>query len=68
MKHSVLCRAQEVAEWVGMEHNEMTARLEREHAQFLAALDDAPITEILKAQGARNAAHLPRWARALSMS
>jgi hypothetical protein len=67
MKHSVLCRAQEVEEWAGLEAQHMAERLDSELDLFLNALDEVDVPAVLANQGARISSHIPRWSRALRL-
>ena len=68
MKHSVHCRAREIAEWGNLPAPAMAKRLDRDFDLFMTVLDDPRVPSLLKAQGERQAAHLPRWAHALRLA
>lgn len=67
MKHSVLCRAEEVEDWVGLDALVMADRLESDYNTFLTALDEGKVPAALARRAERSAAHIPRWALALRL-
>ncbi len=68
MKHSVLCRTQEIRQWVGRSASEMANDLSDEHESFLEAIDRARLPGVLQRSAERYADHLPRWSGALRRS
>ena len=65
MEHSVLCRTNEIEEWVGLNLEDCVKRLADERRQFLSQLNRSRASDLVKAEGMRNAAHLREWIDAL---
>jgi hypothetical protein len=68
MKHSVLCRAQEIRQWVGRSTSEMVDSLANEYRSFLEAVDRARLPRVLQRSAERYTDHVPRWVDALRRS
>jgi hypothetical protein len=68
MKHSVLCRAQEIRRWVGQSTSAMVEGLSNEYGSFLEAADRARLPGFLRRSAERYSDHLPRWIDALRRS
>jgi hypothetical protein len=68
MKHSVLCRAEEVDTWTDLDAIAMADQLESDYDEFLTALDDANVPSALAGRAERAAAHMPRWSLALRLA
>ena len=66
MMHSVLCRAREIQDWVGMDLPSIIERLEGERSAYLDSLARSGAPDFLKEDGERVAEHLQKWIRALS--
>ena len=67
MKHSVLCRAEEIQTWVGTETEAMASRLEQEQLEFNRLVRRSGLSDDLKASAERHSAHLATWAEALRL-
>ena len=65
MKHSVLCRHEEIQNWTGLEGAEMAERLDREFHLFWSALATTSLPSFIQHQAERAADHVPRWIAAL---
>lgn len=65
MRHSVRCRAREIAEWRDLGTPEMVERLGREWAAFLAILHGSDLPEVAIARYERLGSHMSTWATAL---
>lgn len=65
MKHSVLCRQAEIAEWAGLSAGEMLRRLGEERSSFRLALHRARLPSIVVTNAERSSQHLAEWVDAL---
>ena len=65
MRHSVRCRAREIAEWSGLDRPTIASRLDEEATTFLNLLENSGLADFVVARSRKLAEHLPRWAAAL---
>lgn len=68
MKHSVLCRTEEIQSWVGGDPGEMASRLDQEVRSFRTMTEELALPDYLLQQADRLGEHLPRWAEALRLA
>jgi hypothetical protein len=68
MKHSVRARAEEIAQWSGLDPNDAANILEGEHEAFERAIPALRLPPFLRPQAERSYDHLPRWAEALRLA
>ncbi len=68
MRHSVLCRQEEIRRWAGWSPTEMADRLSNEYDAFLDVMDRARLAPFFQRSTARLADHIPRWAGALRLA
>jgi hypothetical protein len=67
MKHSVLCRSQEIGAWVGLTEKEMAHRLDREEHDFRTRLEAIQLPDQARAAAVKSYSHLAVWSEALRM-
>lgn len=66
MMHSVLCRAREIDDWVGVDLSRIIDRLEEEHKTYRDNLARSRAPDIIKEKGEVAADPLNRWIQVLS--
>lgn len=65
MKHSVLCRSQEIGEWVGLRVGNMADRLDEELDEFMTRLGKVELPAQARAIAEKSCSHLAVWSEAL---
>lgn len=66
MRHSVYCRAQEIAEWSSLSLQGAASRLESEYKEWRGIVLESSLADVLKAAVMSRATHFDRWLLALS--
>lgn len=65
MKHSVHCRATEIAEWIPQSAAKSAATLEAAHTALSSEISKSELSPKIKARALKAVEHLPVWVRAL---
>lgn len=66
MRHSVLCRSKEIAEWVGLNLSAVVDRLTNEYQGFLTRLNRSKAPDLIKSEARSTVAHVQQWIAALA--
>lgn len=66
MKHSVYCRAGEIAGWSELPLEESLDKLRSDYFGFMSALESSKMAKVYKQQAENSAAHIPMWLSALN--
>jgi hypothetical protein len=65
MRHSVLCRAEEIQQWAELAPSDMADELDKEYYSFIEALENPRLPVYFKRSAERLTDHLQRWSGAL---
>jgi hypothetical protein len=65
MKHSVLCRKEEIERWGSLELGTAAELLEGEHSEFEARIAEATLLPRFRARAEGAISHMPHWVSAL---
>lgn len=66
MKHSVLCRKEEIDLWSGQPHPIAATMLSDEHDASVHQIEALALLPAIRARALESVSHLPRWAAALT--
>lgn len=65
MKHSVLCRAEEIERWVSLDAETAARLLEDEHAALSTQIEGATLVPRIRKRAESSIEHMPQWTAAL---